>query len=266
MKKIQFRSLAPVAMTIALLGGCASSPASTTGTTHDEEIVEAHETAGAEGDTVTRHHGHEAHHHGHQGHGGHQDHRFTDPEHYAKRWNDPARDSWQNPTGIIEAMAIEPGMTVADLGAGTGYFIAHLSKAVGPEGRVIAVDIEQVMLDYIAQAGEREGWTNVDTLLAGADTSSLKPASVDRILTVNTWHHIPNRAQYSAHLATTLKPGGSIWVVDYRLDSPSGPPPEHRLAPEVIISELEAGGLQAELHPMKLERQFVVVARLRGAE
>lgn len=250
---------------VTLLTACATS--------HVSETSEQPSTrTSADEETRVHRHGHETHHgdghqgDGHHGHAGHHDHRFTDPEHYAKRWNDPSRDAWQQPRQVVDAMAIEPGMIVADIGAGTGYFVPHLSDAVGAEGRVLAVDIEQVMLDYINQSAEREGWTNVETLLAGEDTSSLGAASVDRIITVNTWHHIPNRSQYAAHLAQTLKPGGSIWVVDYALDAPQGPPAQHRLAPEVIIGELEAGGLHAELHPLELERQFIVVATLKKDE
>lgn len=248
-----------VLVTIAtLLVACATTNAS-------ESSTETSTPTSAKEETRVHQHGQETHHgDGHHGHAGHHDHRFTDPEHYAKRWNDPSRDAWQKPAQIAEAMTIEPGMSVADIGAGTGYFVPHLSGAVGTEGKVIAVDIEQVMLDYIAQSAEREGWTNVETLLAGEDTSSLGATSVDRIITVNTWHHIPNRSQYAAHLAETLKPGGSIWVVDYHPDAAQGPPPQHRLAPDVIIGELEAGGLHAELHPMELERQFIVVATLKS--
>ena len=200
-------------------------------------------------------------HHGHHGEHGHHDHRFQDPEEYAQRWNNPERHQWQQPAEIIAAMAITPGMTVADLGAGTGYFIPFLSHAVGEEGQVLAVDIEEAMLEFISASAEQEGWTNVATVLAAAETG-LEEASVDRIVTINTWHHIPNRREYSRHLATRLKDGGSVWVVDFHEESPMGPPAEHRLSPEVVIAELEAGGFHAELHPLRLERQYIVVATL----
>ncbi len=204
----------------------------------------------------------EEHHGEHHGeHRGHHDHRFDDPERYAERWNDPARDEWQNPRAVVEAMEIEPGMTVADLGAGTGYFIPYLSEAVGPEGTVLAVDIEEAMLGYIEGQATEYGWENVETVQARADDSGLPEGAVDRILTVNTWHHIPNRPSYSAHLLERLTDQGSVWVVDYHVDSPAGPPPEHRLAPEEVIEELEAGGFDAELHPLELPRQFLVVGR-----
>lgn len=190
----------------------------------------------------------------------HQDDRYDDPEKYAERWNDPARDEWQQPQAIIDAMAIEEGMTVADLGAGTGYFIPLLAEAVGDEGTVLAVDIEPSMLDYIENMARESGLKNVETLLASGDDSGLSERSVDRILTVNTWHHIANRGEYAAHLRERLRDNGSVWVVDYDEAAPVGPPQDHRLAPETVIDELEAGGFEVELRELELERQFMVVA------
>lgn len=113
-------------------------------------------------------------------------HRFDEPERYAERWNDPRRDDWQKPGVLIEAMGVEKGMTVADLGAGTGYFLPHLSKAVGPNGRVLAVDIEPAMLEYIRNWTSEEGIDNVQTVHADPEDTHLDASSVDRILTVNT--------------------------------------------------------------------------------
>ncbi|MFB6230833.1 MAG: hypothetical protein ABEL04_06725 [Salinibacter sp.] len=70
----------------------------------------------------------------------------------------------------------------------------------------------------------------------------LPPSSVNRILTVNTWHHIPNREAYAEHLAGRLTNGGSIWVIDFEKDAPMGPPKKHRLNPQAVVQELEAGG------------------------
>lgn len=237
-----------LALALALTA-CTSAP-----TTDDASPAEEPAT---HDETTEEHHAHHGH-HGHD-HSGHHDHRFEDPERYAERWNDPARDEWQQPRAIISAMEIREGSTVADIGAGTGYFTPYLSEAVGPEGRVIAVDIEEAMLHYIANMAEEQGLQNVDTREADFDSSNLAPGEVDQIITVNTWHHIANRGAYSAHLYEALTPGGSVWVVDYDVDSLEGPPMEHRLPAEVIIAELEEGGFRAELHELELDRQFIVV-------
>ncbi len=266
-------TLRPSSRTIALLALCALIPAaaacSSSPAADDErpdESVEHEQVEHADHDEAVidetaADEEHQGHHHGHDDHHGHDhhDHSFDDPEKYAQRWNDPARDEWQQPQAIIEAMEIEEGMAVADIGAGTGYFIPHLAEAVGEEGTVLAVDIEQSMLDYIDDMAEELELDNVETVLATGDGSGLEEASVDRIITVNTWHHIPNRAQYSAHLLERLTDDGSVWVVDFHEDSPVGPPVEHRLAPEVVIDELEAGGFDAEVHQLQLERQYIVV-------
>lgn len=192
-------------------------------------------------------------------HADHHDHQFEDPEEWAERWNDPERDEWQEPGAVVSAMDMSPGDTVADLGAGTGYFVPFLAEAVGPEGNVIAVDIEPSMLAFIDDLAREQELENVETLEADPEDSNLPESSVDRILTVNTWHHIPDRTDYAAHLLERLNEGGSVWVVDFREDSPMGPPPEHRLPPEEVMAELEAGGFQAELHELGLDRQYVVV-------
>jgi SAM-dependent methyltransferase len=191
----------------------------------------------------------------------HQEKRFTDPEERAKRWNDPARAEWQKPEAIVEAMGLQEGMSVADIGVGTGYFLPFLSQSVGETGRVVAVDIEQAMLDYVEKQAREQGLGNIDTVLAQQTESGLEEASVDRILIVNTWHHIPSRDQYARHLGERLTEGGELWVVDYRHDSPIGPPEKHRLEPAQIVEELEAGGFEAEVRDLGLERQYVVVGR-----
>lgn len=196
------------------------------------------------------------------GHGGHHDKRFTDPEKLADDWNDPARDRWQRPEAVVDAMGLDSGMTVADVGVGTGYFVPHLAEAVGSEGRVFAVDIERSMLDYVENLAAERGLEQVETVMAQKTNTNLDADSVDRILIVNTWHHIPNREAYSRHLRERLTEGGSVWIVDYTRDSPRGPPTQHRLDPEEVVGELEAGGLDAEHHSLELPRQYVVVGRV----
>ena len=204
-------------------------------------------------------HGDDEHGHDEHGHDDHHHRSFDDPDKYAERWNSPERDAWQRPDLVIDEMELEEGMAVADIGAGTGYFIPHLADAVGEDGAVFAVDIEEAMLAYIDEMSEELGLGHVETVKAEASVSALEEASVDRIITVNTWHHIPNRGDYAQHLNERLKDGGSVWVVDFHEDSPIGPPAEHRLDPETVADELEAGGLRAEIRELDIERQFVVV-------
>ena len=169
--------------------------------------------------------------------------------------------AWQKPGEVVDLMEIEPGMTAVDLGAGTGYFLAHLSAAVGEGGQVLALDVEANLIRFMEERAEREGWGNVEPRRIPFDDPELADASVDRVLVVNTWHHIGERSAYSAKLLHALKPGGRVYVVDFTRDSPSGPPPEERLEPQQILDELEDGGLEAELLAETLPRQFIVVGR-----
>jgi ubiquinone/menaquinone biosynthesis C-methylase UbiE len=158
-------------------------------------------------------------------------------------------------------MEIEPGMTAVDLGAGTGYFLGHLSRAVGEAGRVLALDVEENLVEFMKDRAEREGWANVGPRRVPYDDPELADGSVDRVLVVDTWHHVEDRGAYAAKLYRALAPGGRVYVVDITKDSPTGPPVEHRLAPEQVIAELAEGGLEVEVLEEPLPRQFIVVGR-----
>jgi ubiquinone/menaquinone biosynthesis C-methylase UbiE len=201
---------------------------------------------------------HDQHHH----HGGPLVHRFENAERWAKEFDDPARDAWQRPADAVAALQISPGMTVADVGAGTGYFLPHLSRAVGPQGKVLALDIEPDMVRYMKERAGREGLANVDARLVPLDDAQLPARKVDRVLVVDTWHHIDARVAYAARLRAGLAPGGAVFVVDFKLDASHGPPREHRLSPEQVVAELGQGGLRAEILPARLPEQYIVAGRL----
>ncbi|HEV8324933.1 MAG TPA: class I SAM-dependent methyltransferase [Myxococcota bacterium] len=188
-------------------------------------------------------------------------HRFTDPAEWSKRWDDPARDAWQRPADVIAAMGLSPGMTVADVGAGTGYFEPHLSRAVGGGGKVLALDIEPEMVRWVHDRAAREALANVEARLVAADDPGLAPASVHRVLVVDTWHHIAAREAYARKLAAALAPGGAVFVVDFTLDTDKGPPRAERVAPDKVVAELRAAGLAAEVLAESLPDQYVVVGR-----
>lgn len=211
-----------------------------------------------------------AHKHGEHAHGGHDHghggplvHRFEKAEEWTKEFDNPERDAWQKPVEVVAAVNITPGMTVADIGAGTGYFEPHLSKAAGPKGRVLAVDIEPDMVRYLRERAAKEKLENVTALQAVPGGTGLSDASVDRVLIVDTWHHIPDRAGYVQQLKKALKPGGQVIIVDFTLEATKGPPKEHRLAPEQIIAELETAGFVGKAIDESLPEQYIVVAKLK---
>lgn len=214
------------------------------------------------------HHGahHGAHHRPHDGahHSAHQgEHHFTDPASFVGTWNDPSRDQWQKPQEILAAMEFKANDTVVDLGAGTGYLLPSLSVAAGPQGRVLAVDIEPAMLDFLQKSAEKEGWKNVRTQLAQTSDPMLQASSVDAIVTLNVWHHIDDRKAYAAKLLHALKPGRAFVVVDFLKEQTDGfgPPLEMRLSAEEVSEELRAGGFEVDLISESLPRHYIVRGR-----
>lgn len=206
-------------------------------------------------------HGHHAH-HGHKSHvhQGPVGHRFEKADDWTAQFDDPARDEWQKPDEVIAALALSPGMTVADVGAGTGYFSARLAKSVGPTGKVLAVDIEPDMVRYLGERAKRENTPNVEARLGAPDDPKLGTSTVDRILIVDVWHHVAARGDYAKKIAAAVKPGGSVFVVDFTLDAKRGPPPEHRLSSDAIKADLEGAGLRVSLVEESLPDQYILKA------
>jgi SAM-dependent methyltransferase len=206
------------------------------------------------------HHGgdHEAAHADHDG--GEALHHFENAEESARSLDDPARDARQQPDRVIAALALAPAMVVADIGAGTGYFAVRLARAV-PRGQVIATDVEPDMVRYMTERARREGLSNLRAVQTPPGSPELDKASVDRVLVVDVWHHLGDRAAYAKLLAEALRPGGLIAVVDFKLESAHGPPPKHRLTPEAIAADLRAAGLKTEISAIDLPEQYIVIGR-----
>lgn len=187
----------------------------------------------------------------------HMQHRFDNPEELAAAFDDPERDEWQMPPRVIEALGLRADSVVADIGAGTGYFSMRLARAV-PQGTVYAVDIEPAMLDFLRKRAAAEHASNVVPVQAGAATPNL-PNAVDVVLIVNTYHHLPERVSYFEHLKRSLRPTGRVAIVDFRKESPSGPPPEFRFEAAEIIAEMTAAGYRVEQRHEFLPRQHFLV-------
>jgi ubiquinone/menaquinone biosynthesis C-methylase UbiE len=187
----------------------------------------------------------------------HMEHRFDDPERYAKMFDDPARDAWQLPDRVVETLKLSPDASVADVGAGTGYFSVRLARSV-PRGTVYAVDIEQSMLDYIKKRAASSGLSNIVTVRASGTSPNL-PKAVDAVLIVDTYHHIPARDTYFRDLKKSLTARGRVVIIDFRKDSPEGPPPEFRFEADEIIDEMRAAGYSLEARHDFLPRQHFLV-------
>ena len=202
-------------------------------------------------------------HHGHGGGGPH--HAFSDAEAWTRVFDDPARDRWQRPDQVLRALELEPAMTIADVGAGTGYFAVPLARAV-PRGQVIATDLEPEMVRFLRQRARREQLPNLRALQATPAASGLAAGSVDRILLVHVWHHLAEPGEYARGLAAALRPGGRLLVADFSPTAHRGPPAHLRVGPEAVVAALESAGLSARVSPIALPDQYLVEARRRPAK
>ncbi|MEZ4366636.1 MAG: methyltransferase domain-containing protein [Kofleriaceae bacterium] len=238
---------------VALAGCCGGAPPAQAPTP----------PAAADGSAATSHDhaGHAGPHHAHGGAGaadGTMVHRFDDVDRWVQAFDDPARDGWQHPDEVVALTAITPGMTVVDLGAGTGYFTGRLAAAVGASGKVIATDVEPNMVEHLRARFASE--PVVEPRLTTPTDAGLPPASVDRILVVDVWHHIGDRGPFARQLAAALRPGGKLVIVDFTMASPRGPHPKHRIEPDALIAELAAAGLTGQVVAESLPNEYVVVA------
>ncbi len=176
----------------------------------------------------------------------------TFPASQAQRLEDPERLLWLPPAEVLSALGIQSGMTVADIGAGTGYFSLPLAAAVGPTGRVYAVDAQQEMLDWINRKIQKnkatDGAALAEIVLVHADATAitLPDASFDLYWCANVWHELEERAKVLAEAKRLLKPGGRLALLDWRPDVEriAGPPLDHRITTEAVMEELKSSGFQ----------------------
>jgi predicted methyltransferase len=169
-------------------------------------------------------------------------HTFDDAQKWAKVFDDPKRDAWQKPHEVLAALALKPDAVVADVGAGTGYFTVRLAHRL-PNGRVYAIDTEPQMVKHLASRAREAGLKNVTAVVGTPDDPRI-PARADVVLFVDVYHHIEKRERYFANLATALKPGGRVAIVDFRMDAPQGPPRSARIEPDRVKAELRTAGYE----------------------
>jgi ubiquinone/menaquinone biosynthesis C-methylase UbiE len=143
---------------------------------------------------------------------------------YLDRLDRPERDADQKPAEVIQALDLRPGMAVADLGSGSGYFTRRFVDAVAPGGTVYAIDVEPKALDYIRAhlSPEQRDHGTIHFVHADANDPRLPAASVDLLFLCNTYHHIEDRTQYFARAAHAIRPGGRLAVIDFYEDHRSG--------------------------------------------
>jgi SAM-dependent methyltransferase len=145
--------------------------------------------------------------------------RFLDPEldisSWVKRFEGESREVYAHRKDIVAALALKPGMRVADIGAGTGLFEGLFDSAVGAQGKVYAVDISPRFLDHLRRRKKGDGWKRVEVVEGSADSPNLPEASVDLVFICDTYHHFTDVQTILANIKRSLRPGGRLVVVDF---------------------------------------------------
>ncbi len=160
----------------------------------------------------------------------------------------PARAGWQLPEEVVEALQIRLGDHVADLGAGDGYFVAFLADAVGPLGKLYAVDVAESAVRKLTAKVEKEQLHNVEVVKGSTTDAGLPDREIDLVFLCDVYHHIDDRVAYFSRLRTDLASDGRVAVVEPRdrgfgrLVSPAG----HATPRDVLQDEMEAAGYRLE--------------------
>jgi len=172
----------------------------------------------------------------------------------------PERDAEEQPDRLVEALSIPEGATVVDLGAGVGYFTWRLSKQVGSQGRVFAVDIQQRMIDLLELNLSERGIHNVEAILASEDDPGLPVGEVDLVLMVDVYHELQQPEMTIKHVRRSLKPGGRLVLVEYRKEDPTVPiHPLHKMTIEQARFELGLMNFQLTDLLDFLPRQHILI-------
>ena len=162
---------------------------------------------------------------------------------------DPERAEWTRPAELLAALAVGPGMVVADVGCGPGFFTLPMAALVGTEGRVFAIDDSPEMLRTLAEGAREQGLTaQIEARQADAAETGLPDDSLDLVLCVFVYHEIEDRDRLLTEFARVTRAGGKVAMVDWRkgVISDRGPPDYERLTPDQMVGPTENAGLVVE--------------------
>lgn len=185
-----------------------------------------------------------------------------DVDGFLKKFEIESREVYNNRKEIVAKVQLQPGLVVADVGAGTGLFTRLFAKEVGEKGKVIAVDIAANFLNHIQKSSKEEGLNNVETLRCTADSSNLKENSVDVVFICDTYHHFefPMKTMPSIHKA--LRKGGKLVLIDFIREEgvTSKKMMDHvRAGKEVFTKEIVDSGFKVVKEEKFLKENYFIV-------
>ena len=176
----------------------------------------------------------------------------------------PEREDEEAPSKALDALDLKPGMVVADIGAGSGYYSSRIAKRVGPAGRVYATDIQQGMIDILERRIKAEGLTNVTTVLGGMDDPHLPAKSIDLAIMVDVYHELQQPQIFLQRLKEAFKPGGRLVLLEFRKEDPKVPILEvHKMSVAEVDQEMKAEGFEIEKVDSRLPWQHIIVLRVK---
>ena len=159
-------------------------------------------------------------------------------------FNYPDRDQKLHINQVIDLLRIAPGKSVADIGAGSGWFTVRAARKVSPTGTVYAVDINPEAIQYIDDRAKKEKLTNIKTVLGTADDPGLPSDSVDAVLLLKTYHEVAQPVQLIKNLHAALRPDARVGIIDRK-----GNGENHGVDKKIVIQEVESAGYRlAEEH------------------
>lgn len=174
------------------------------------------------------------------------------------------REQEEAPSKAIDALDLAPGMAVADIGAGSGYYTSRIARRIGPSGRVYATDIQPGMLQLLDRRIRDEGLTNVTTILGGIDDPKLPPAAIDLAIMVDVYHELQQPQLFLQRLKEAFKPGGRLVLLEFRKEDPRVPILEvHKMSVAEVKAELEAEGFALDRVIDVLPWQHIIVLRAK---
>ena len=170
------------------------------------------------------------------------------------------REDEEQPVKLMAALKIKPGETIVDLGAGSGYYTRRLAEAVGPKGKVLAVEIQQEMLDLLEQDLKQRRIDNVELIRGKVDDPNLPKGKVDLVLMVDVYHEFEFPYEMMQHIVQSLRPGGRVVLVEFRLEDPKVPIKlVHKMSEKQVIKEMSPFPLEHVETNDVLPRQHIIV-------